>query len=111
MGLVPGNIYENQVLCIGGAQLSRGVLLRQIGSHTHLLGSNASAKHRGSNVKQSALALLVNANMIPEYVGRYLLCACGLKVVSQPALQFLQECCRRPPMPQESIFQARAFSV
>src|SRR5580765_611588 len=90
-GLLPGHVYHDQVLRVGGAQLAIAVALSQIGGNAQLLRRNTPAQNRRADVKQTGLLLRMHSHVIAKNVIRRMLGNSAVQLVAELALNFLQK--------------------
>src|ERR1700692_1900741 len=105
------NIYDDQVLHVGGAQFPRCKALCQVGSGLHLLGGNSSAKHRRSHITQARLLLRMNSDVVAIHIRGRMLFDGGIESESDALLQFVEKTLCRPAMAQEKKFQPRPLAM
>ena len=106
-----GNIHDQQVLHVGGAQFAAGKALGEIGSGLHLIGSDAAAQHHRSHVGEAGLLLRMNADVIAVNIVGRMLFDRGIELESDALLQFAEKTLGGPSMTQEEKFQAGALAM
>src|ERR1700722_11678607 len=76
------NIYDQQVLHVGGTKFAISEAVRKIGGGMHLVGSNSSPKHRSPYVTETRLFLGMNPDVIAVDVVRCEFLNCGIELES-----------------------------
>src|SRR5919109_1084178 len=91
-----GNIYNQQILHVGRAQVAVSKLFGEISGSPHLLTGDSPSQYRSTHIRIPRLLLRMNAYVIAIYVIRPLLRNCRIKFEIELPLQFILEA-RRPP--------------
>ena len=110
-GIDRGDVDDQQVLHVGGAQFAAGKTLGEIRGRLHLLGRNSPAQRHRSHIRQTGLLLRVNSDVIAIDVIRRMLFDSRIELESDALLQFAEKTFGGPSMPQEEKFQPRSFAM
>ena len=106
-----GDIGDEQILHVGGAQFARGEAVCKVGRDEQLLCRDAPAQDCRTHVAVSRLFLSVNPNMIAVGVGGWFFFDHRIQLESDTALEFSHEPRGGPPVPQEKVLQAGALAA
>src|SRR5258708_6173339 len=91
LSIQPGNVDDEQILHIGGAQFAARKAIRQVGGRVHLLRRNSSAEHGSSHVAVARLLLRMNSYMVAINSRRRALFDPLLNIKTNPLLPFVHE--------------------
>ena len=93
-----GNINHQQVLHAGGAKLSAGITLGEIGGRLHLIGRDPPSQNDCTHIGKPTLLLRMDADVIAIDIVRRALFRRWIKLEPDAVLQFIQETLRSPAM-------------
>ena len=111
LGIDRGNVHDQQVLHVGGAEFAAGKTLGEIRGSLHLVGGDAAAQHNRSDITKPGLLLRVNSDVIAINVVRRMFFGSGIECEPDSLVQFGQKAFGRPSVAQEEELQTGAFAM
>ena len=106
-----GDISDEQILHVGGAQFARGEAVRKVGRDMQLLSRDPPTQDCRTHVAVSRLFLSVNPNMIAVDIGGGGFLDHRIQFESDTPLELGLETLGGPPVAHEKVLQAGALAT
>ncbi len=111
IGVLIGNIHEQQILHDRRADVAIGKTLGQRGRDAKLIGSNAAAQNGGTDIRESRLLLSVNADVVAINIRGRIFVFGGIELETDALFQFGEETIGSVSVLKEEILQSSLFAV
>ena len=105
------HIHDQQVLHVGGAQLSACETISQIGGVAHLFRRDSPAQHRRSDVAIARLFLSLDSDVVAVDISRRMFARRWIEMESNSLLQFLLEIVSRPAVLKKQELEPRPLTM